>query len=50
MATIAEAATQLDLSPNTIKTHLRKVYTKTGVTRQAELARLISSIDLIQSR
>ncbi len=49
-ATIAEAATQLDLSPNTIKTHLRKVYAKTGVTRQAELARLIASVGLLGPR
>ena len=45
--TIPEAAAQLGLSPNTIKTHLRKVFAKTGVNRQAELVRLMASIGLL---
>jgi len=41
---------QLNVSPNTVKTHLRKVFAKTGVGRQAELARLIASLDLLRTR
>jgi DNA-binding CsgD family transcriptional regulator len=47
--TIPEAATQLGLSPNTIKTHLRRVFAKTGTGRQAELARLMASIGLLKA-
>jgi DNA-binding CsgD family transcriptional regulator/PAS domain-containing protein len=47
--TIPEVALQLGLSPNTIKTHLRKVFAKTGSSRQAELARLIASIGLLKA-
>jgi DNA-binding CsgD family transcriptional regulator len=46
--TIAETAEQLGLSSNTVKTHLRKVFDKTGVSRQAELVRLVASIGLIR--
>jgi DNA-binding CsgD family transcriptional regulator len=45
--TIPETAHQLGLSPNTIKTHLRKVFAKTGTSRQTELARLMASINLL---
>ncbi len=44
---IPETAQQLRLSPNTIKTHLRRVFAKTGTNRQAELAQLMTSIGLI---
>jgi len=46
--TVSEAARQLGLSQNTIKTHLRKVFAKTGTGRQSELARLIASVGLIR--
>ena len=46
--TIAETAAQLGLSSNTVKTHLRKVFDKTGVSRQTELVRLVASIGLIR--
>ena len=47
--TIPEVARQLNLSPNTIKTHLRKVFAKTGTNRQMELARLVASIGLLKA-
>jgi DNA-binding CsgD family transcriptional regulator len=46
--TIPETAHQLGLSPNTVKTHLRKIFAKTGTSRQAELARLVASIGLMR--
>ena len=46
--TIPETALQLGLSPNTIKTHLRKVFAKTGTNRQTELARLMASVGLLR--
>jgi len=48
-ATIPETASRLSVSPNTIKTHLRKVFAKTGTTRQTELARLLASIGLLKA-
>lgn len=42
--TIQETAQSLNLSPNTIKTHLRRVFAKTATARQAELAGLIAAI------
>jgi DNA-binding CsgD family transcriptional regulator len=47
-STVFESATQLGLSPNTVKTHLRKVFAKTGISRQTELVRLMTSIGLLQ--
>jgi DNA-binding CsgD family transcriptional regulator len=47
-STIDETARLLGLSPNTIKTHLRRVFAKTGTGRQAELARLIAAIGSMQ--
>lgn len=44
---IPEVAHQFSLSPNTIKTHLRRVFAKTGTASQVELTRLITSIALI---
>jgi len=48
-ATIPEAAQRLNVSPNTIKTHLRRVFAKTGTSRQSELARLMASIALLKA-
>jgi DNA-binding CsgD family transcriptional regulator len=48
-ATIPEAAYRLNVSPNTIKTHLRKVFAKTGTSRQSELARLMATIGLLNA-
>jgi DNA-binding CsgD family transcriptional regulator len=48
-ATIPEAAYRLNVSPNTIKTHLRKVFAKTGTSRQSDLARLIALIGLLKA-
>ena len=47
--TIPETAHRLGLSPNTVKTHLRKVFAKTGTSRQIELARLMASIGIMKS-
>jgi DNA-binding NarL/FixJ family response regulator len=46
--TVPQIAAQLVLSPNTIKTHLRKVFAKCGVSRQIELTRLITSLALVK--
>jgi DNA-binding CsgD family transcriptional regulator len=46
--TILETAQSLNLSPNTIKTHLRRVFAKTATGRQAELARLIAAIGSVR--
>src|SRR5262249_3958379 len=43
-ATIRNVARQLKISVNTVKTHLRRVYEKTGTNRQAELSRLMATI------
>jgi DNA-binding CsgD family transcriptional regulator len=40
---IADAASALDLSPNTVKTTLQRVFAKTGTHSQAELVRLLFS-------
>ena len=46
---IPEAAKALGLSPNTIKTQLRGVFGKSGLSRQTELARMIASIGLLNT-
>jgi DNA-binding CsgD family transcriptional regulator/PAS domain-containing protein len=46
---IPAAADRLGISSNTVKTHLRRVYAKTGTSRQAELARVVASLGLVQS-
>jgi DNA-binding CsgD family transcriptional regulator len=46
--TVSETAQLLALSPNTIKTHLRRVFAKTATGRQAELARLMASIGAVR--
>jgi DNA-binding CsgD family transcriptional regulator len=38
--TLAETAVALDVAPSTAKTHLDNIFSKTGVTRQADLMRL----------
>jgi DNA-binding CsgD family transcriptional regulator len=38
---LTEAARRLGISRNTAKTHLQRVFEKTGVTRQSELMRLL---------
>src|SRR5262245_19733141 len=48
-ASIPETAARLNISPNTVKTHLRHVFAKTGANRQAELARLIASFSLFSN-
>jgi len=45
--TVPQTADHLGLSSNTIKTHLRRVFAKTGAARQADLARLMTSIGLL---
>jgi DNA-binding CsgD family transcriptional regulator len=40
--TIPEAATTLSIKTDTVRVHLKAVYAKTGVHRQAELARLLT--------
>ena len=37
----AEAAVQLNLSLSTVKSHLRKIFQKTNMSRQADLVRLV---------
>jgi len=46
--TVDETAVALGLSANTIKTHLRRVFAKTATTRQAELARLVASLEVVK--
>jgi DNA-binding CsgD family transcriptional regulator len=46
--TVIESAHLLGLSPNTIKTHLRRVFAKTATARQAELAGLIASVGAVR--
>lgn len=38
---LLEAANRLNMSPNTARTHLRSVFAKTGVDRQANLVRVL---------
>jgi DNA-binding CsgD family transcriptional regulator len=40
---VAQVAAALKLSPATVRTHLRHVFEKTGVQRQADLVKLITS-------
>ena len=41
--TIAGAAAALRLAPETVRTHLKRIYTKTGINRQSALVRLLAS-------
>jgi len=45
-ASIAEIALRLRVSPNTVRTHLRHVFDKTGARRQTHLCRLVSTLGL----
>jgi DNA-binding CsgD family transcriptional regulator/PAS domain-containing protein len=45
---VHESARLLGLSPNTIKTHLRRVFAKTATARQAELVGLITSVSAVR--
>jgi DNA-binding CsgD family transcriptional regulator len=45
--TVSMVAKQLGMSPNTFKTHLRRIFAKTGTARQSELARLMASLNLV---
>jgi DNA-binding CsgD family transcriptional regulator/PAS domain-containing protein len=47
-ATIPETARRLNVSVNTVKTHLAKVFAKTGTSRKTELARLMGSVGLLR--
>jgi DNA-binding CsgD family transcriptional regulator len=44
---VAGIGAQLNISPNTVKTHLRRVFAKTSVHNQAELAGLVASFRLM---
>lgn len=46
--TVAGMALGLGLSPNTVKTHLRRVFAKTGTNRLAELTRFIASVGAVR--
>jgi DNA-binding CsgD family transcriptional regulator len=46
--TIGETAQLLKLSPNTIKTHMRRVFAKTATGRQTELAGLIAAVGSVR--
>jgi DNA-binding CsgD family transcriptional regulator len=45
---ISDTARRLKISVNTVKTHLRRVYEKTGTRRQAELSRIVATIGLVR--
>ena len=45
--TIPDAARRLNISPNTVKTHLRRIYEKTGTKRQAELTRFTGMMSIL---
>ncbi|CAN5138470.1 hypothetical protein BH11PSE4_BH11PSE4_41000 [soil metagenome] len=47
-STVPETARTLGLSPNTIKTHMRRVFEKTEASGQAELAVLIATIGSVR--
>jgi DNA-binding CsgD family transcriptional regulator len=44
-ATNRDVATQLHLSPHTVKTHVRNAFAKLGITSRAQLAQLMHSPD-----
>jgi DNA-binding CsgD family transcriptional regulator len=47
--TTAEAGLALGLSPNTVKTHLRRVFAKTDTNGHAELAALLANIGVVKA-
>jgi len=44
-ATNRDVATQLQLSPNTVKTHVHNAFAKLGITSRAQLAQLMRGAD-----
>ena len=46
---LAETAQRLGVSLNTAKTHLQRVFAKTGTCRQAELARLVTALAQVRA-
>src|SRR6185369_6192050 len=45
--TVPDIGVRLKISPNTVKTHLSRVFAKTGVHRQTEIVSLIASLKLV---
>jgi DNA-binding CsgD family transcriptional regulator len=43
---MSEIAVRLGVAPSTVKTHVLRIYEKTGTHRQAELAALMRSISV----
>jgi DNA-binding CsgD family transcriptional regulator len=43
-ASLGEVARALNISANTAKTHLSRIFSKTGVSRQADLLSLINTM------
>ncbi len=43
-ASVPEAAAALDVSKNTVKTHLQSIFAKTGASRQPQLLRLVNEL------
>jgi DNA-binding CsgD family transcriptional regulator len=41
---VSDISVRLNISPNTVKTHLSRIFAKTGVRGQAELAALIAAL------
>ncbi|WP_197513975.1 response regulator transcription factor, partial [Mycobacterium sp. 1165178.9] len=44
-ATNRDVATELHLSPHTVKTHVRNAFAKLGITSRAQLAQLMRGAD-----
>jgi DNA-binding CsgD family transcriptional regulator len=44
-SSVAETASALAVSQNTVKTHLQNIFAKTGSTRQPQLLRLVSELN-----
>jgi DNA-binding CsgD family transcriptional regulator len=42
--TLPEIGAVLDIRPETVRTHLKRIYAKTGASRQAELVRLVLTL------
>jgi DNA-binding CsgD family transcriptional regulator/PAS domain-containing protein len=47
--TIARAAHALGLAPETVRTHLKRIYGKTGINHQGALARLLSAAAVLHA-
>ena len=48
--TLAETATRLDVAQATAKTHLSRIFSKTGVNRQADLLRIAARLGVVKRR